>query len=68
MSTADTCSACRKDREKEGRSGRVLRRLPLIVTQGKLFRRKGLPVRLCDYCDGDAFEAAMATNQRRIEG
>lgn len=64
---ADTCSACRKDREKEGKPARPLSRLPIEITQDKLFQKKGLPLRLCKYCDGDAYEEAMKAHLSRSE-
>ena len=61
----DVCGCCKKDRESVGQLPRSLTRLPIEVTQDKLFKRKGMPVRLCDYCDGDALTAAIATHHAR---
>lgn len=60
------CNGCKKDREKAARSARALTRLPSEVTQDGIFQRKGLPVQLCEHCDGDALEEALKAHQRRI--
>jgi hypothetical protein len=59
------CTGCKKVREKENKSARDLTRLPTEVTQCKDFTRKGLPVQLCEYCDGDALEEALKAHQKR---
>lgn len=59
------CTGCKTEREKESKSPRQLTRLPTEVTQDKHFKRKGLPVQLCDHCDGDALEEALKAHQQR---
>lgn len=63
----DVCSSCKKDREKEGKRGRTLTRLPLEITQDKVFNKKGLPLRVCKHCDGDVYEDAMQAHMDRVE-
>ncbi len=62
---ADDCKCCKEDREKAGKQPRTLIRLPLEITQDKTFKRKGLPIRVCEFCDGDALEEAMKAHQTR---
>lgn len=65
MPQRDICSSCKKDREDTGKPPRRLHRLPLEVTQNDLFKRKGMPIRLCTFCDGDALEDALRQHQLR---
>lgn len=65
MGQQDTCSCCRKDREDAGKTPRLLHRLPLEITQDSLFKRKGMPIRLCPWCDGDALEDALRLHNLR---
>lgn len=53
------CNCCKTDRAKNGKETRPLIRLPLEITQDKIFKRKGLPIRMCRHCDGEAYEEAM---------
>lgn len=62
---SDVCSCCKKEREEAGLRPRKLERLPIEVTQDKLFKEKGLPVRLCLVCDGDAYRDAMKAHEDR---
>lgn len=64
---AALCQCCLKSRDKEGRSGRSLHRLPVEVTQWSQFKRKGLPVMLCEFCDGDALHLALTTHDKRVK-
>lgn len=66
MPQQDVCSSCKKEREDVGKPPRKLTRLPLEVTQDKLFKRKGMPIRLCEYCDGDALEDALRQHHLRV--
>lgn len=59
------CNGCKNEREGKGHSPRKLHRLPVEVTQDKSFKRKGLPVELCPFCDGDAIELALSTHEKR---
>lgn len=59
------CSSCKNSRTEKGHSPRKLTRLPIEVTQDKAFKRKGLPVQLCEFCDGDALERAISTQEKR---
>ncbi len=62
---ANVCSCCKKEREEEHKMPRSLTRLPSEVTQDKLFKRKGLPVRVCAFCDGDVLGSALAQHDAR---
>lgn len=64
---SDVCSCCRKEREEEGLRPRKLERLPIEITQDKLFKEKGTPVRVCLVCDGDAYTAAVKAHEARTE-
>lgn len=64
---SDTCGCCREDQMNAGKDPRVVERLPVEVTQHKAFRRKGLPVKLCPYCDGDALPDAMKAHNKRTK-
>lgn len=64
-SVLDICNCCRKEREEEGLSPRKLERLPMEIVNDKLFERKGLPVRVCFYCDGDALPEALKAHEQR---
>lgn len=59
------CSSCKNARTEKGKTPRKLTRLPIEVTQDKAFKRKGLPVQLCEFCDGDALERAISTQEKR---
>lgn len=61
------CRSCKQAMAKEGRNPRPLRRLPTEVTQHKVFQRKGLPVSICDHCDGAAYESAMRYHTERAD-
>lgn len=65
VASQDTCSSCRRDREDAGKLPRTLSRLPLEVTQDSTFKRKGVPIRLCAFCDGDALEDALRLHHLR---
>jgi hypothetical protein len=60
----DVCNSCKKEREKAGEPPRTLIRLPIEVTQSKMFKRKGMPIRLCEHCDGDALLAAQEKHEK----
>lgn len=60
-----SCSGCKKDREKILKAPRQLIALPPEITQDKVFNHKALPVQLCVYCDGDAYEAALKAHESR---
>lgn len=66
-SAVDVCKACKDSREKEHKKPRALIRLPLAITQDKVFQKKGIPVRMCKHCDGDAYENAMKAHKDRSE-
>lgn len=61
------CGTCKDKRVEEGRPPRQLKRLPIEVTHSKDFKRKGLAVQLCEFCDGEALERSVATHAKRTE-
>lgn len=60
------CKGCKAERDKAGKTPRSLVRLPIEVTQDKAFKRKGLAVQICEYCDGDVLEEALKAHDKRI--
>lgn len=63
----DVCNCCKKDREKEGRAPRPLKRLPIDIVQGPEFSQKGKPIRVCQHCDGELYEDALRAHKKRQE-
>jgi len=61
------CHGCKSIRTSEARLPRQLIRLPIEVTQDKIFNNRGLPVFLCEFCDAHELEMALATHQKRID-
>lgn len=61
------CTGCKAEREDQKKKPRQLTRLPVEVTQDVSFQRKGLPVMLCAYCDGDALGEAVKAHDKRVE-
>lgn len=45
---------------------RPLTRLPVEITQHEIFKHQELPLVVCEFCDGDALEYALATNRERM--
>lgn len=63
VSQPTECKSCVQRREDDGRHRiRLITRLPIEVTQNSDFKKKGKPVYLCEYCDGDALDLAMKTS------
>lgn len=65
-SGASLCNGCKNERERQSKKQRDLVRLPTEVTQNPAFTRKGLPVQLCEYCDGDAIANALNAHNKRL--
>jgi hypothetical protein len=65
MSVLNVCNCCRKEREEEGLQPRTLESLPIDVVNNDLFERKGMSVKVCEYCDGDLLPAALKAHERR---
>lgn len=63
----DVCQCCKEERSKAKEAPRRLKRLPTGVTQDKVFDKVGLPVRLCEYCDGDALNAGLQAHELRTK-
>lgn len=61
----DLCNCCKEDRDKQGKEPRPLLRLPLVITQDRVFKRKGLPIRVCKHCDGEVYDDAMSSYKKR---
>lgn len=51
---------------KEVRPPRQLVRLPVEVTQDKLFNNRGLPIYLCEFCDSYELSGALEAHEKRI--
>ena len=62
---AKHCTACKLVREANGESPRELTRLPPMVSHVKAFNNKGMPILLCEHCDGPALELALQAHQKR---
>lgn len=62
-----TCNGCKSMRKREAREPRELTKLPVEVTQDKVFSKKGLPVFLCEFCDAHELEMALQAHQKRID-
>lgn len=60
------CQGCKQERKDSKKRGRQLIRLPSEVTQDGTFTRKGLPVMLCKWCDGDTLDEAMKAHDKRV--
>lgn len=63
----NTCGSCREAQMNDGKDPRTLTLLPTEVTQHKAFQRKGLPVKLCPFCDGDALSDALKAHKDRTK-
>ena len=61
------CKGCKSIQLKEVRSPRKLIKLPIEVTQDKIFNNRGIPVFLCEYCDEYELEGALQAHQKRID-
>lgn len=61
------CKTCKKEQEEKGKEPRKLERMPVEITQHKNFKRKGIPLSLCPYCDGDAMQLALDEHHTRIK-
>jgi hypothetical protein len=61
-----TCRRCKDERKRVGNEPKELVRLPPEVTQDSAFRRKGLPVTLCEECDSGAVGLARAAHAKRV--
>jgi hypothetical protein len=62
-----TCNGCKSLRTKEVRPLRELVKLPVEVTQTPIFNNRGLPVFLCEFCDGYELDGALQAHQKRID-
>lgn len=60
------CSCCREQREKEGKGPLPFKRLPPDFTHTG-FGKPGLPIRMCEHCDGDAFKQATKLYEERTK-
>lgn len=63
--SSDVCSCCKESRIEEEKAPRQLKRLPTDIVQDGLFAKLGLPIRLCLYCDGDAYGRAIEAHEAR---
>lgn len=61
------CNGCKSIRTAEARKPRDLIRLPIEITNDSVFNNKGLPLFLCEFCDAQELEMALATHQKRID-
>jgi hypothetical protein len=61
------CTACKSKRIQEVRSPRELIKLPIEITQDKVFNKRGIPIFVCEFCDAHELEAALAAHQKRID-
>lgn len=62
-----TCNGCKSLRTAQARPPRDLIKLPIEITNNKVFSNRGLPVFLCEFCDAQELEMALATHQKRID-
>lgn len=65
--STDACSCCKEQRVAEKKAPRQLKRLPIGIVQDGLFQKVGLPIRLCVYCDGEAYAEAMKAHEARAK-
>jgi hypothetical protein len=65
MSRTKYCTACKKARESRGLLPKELKRLPPAISHVKTFNNKGIPILLCEDCDGPALESALEAHQKR---
>lgn len=63
----DACSCCKETRVQEKKAPRQLKRLPIAIVQDELFEKIGLPIRLCLYCDGEAYSDAIKAHEARTK-
>jgi hypothetical protein len=61
------CNGCKSLRIKSRHQPRELIRLPIEVTQDSVFNNRGLAIWLCEFCDAQELEAALAAHQKRID-
>lgn len=61
------CHSCKSKRTSEARPPRELIKLPIEVTQDKVFQKRGIPVFLCEVCDEQELELALAEHEKRID-
>ena len=64
------CSACKTDREKHGKAPRPLHMLPQEILRGMkdgkaMFKRRKIPIYICEFCDGDVLEKALQASEKR---
>ena len=61
------CNSCKSKRTSEARPPRELIKLPIEVTQDKVFQKRGIPIFLCEICDEQELELALAQHEKRID-
>jgi hypothetical protein len=61
------CRGCKSIQIRDARIPRQLIRLPVEITQDKIFNNRGIPVFLCEYCDEYELAGALEAHQKRID-
>ena len=61
------CNGCKTIRKSQARPFRELVKMPIEITHDETFHKKGIPLFLCEFCDEQELELALATHQKRID-
>jgi hypothetical protein len=65
--SAPICNCCKSNRVRDGHAPRELIKLPIEVTQDKVFSNRGIPIFLCKVCDEHELTLALAEHEKRID-
>lgn len=61
------CNGCKSSRKAAAQPPRELIKLPIEITNNKVFNNRGLPLYLCEFCDEQELFMALATHEKRID-
>ena len=65
--TMPVCNGCRSSRTKEAKLPRELIKLPIEITQDKIFNKRGIPIFLCEVCDEQELIGALEAHEKRTD-
>jgi hypothetical protein len=61
------CNGCKSIRKASAHPPRELVKMPIEITNDKVFNNRGLPLYLCEFCDEQELYMALATHEKRID-